>query len=127
MRFCYWWKIWKIHFWFYYCSYPEYVPPYEKCTWKIEGGIGQIVQIDILDVSIKEPKEKTANNRKKPTFTCTDKLVMLEENTRMLTLCGEDKSNLVQFRTKSNRLTIDFTSENFSPTRGILFRYSRNN
>ncbi len=84
------------------------------------------MQIDVLDAAIREPQIIKANNRKKQSYMCTDKLVVTEENTKMLTVCGEDKSSLVQHRTKSNHLTVELKSSEFSPTRGILFRYSCN-
>ncbi len=84
------------------------------------------MQIDILDAAIREPQIIKSNNRRKETYMCNDKLVVTEENTKMLTVCGEVKTNLVQHRTKSNHLTVEMKSSEFSPTRGILFRYSCN-
>ncbi len=84
------------------------------------------MQIDILDVAIREPQIIKANIRRKESYMCTDKLVVTEENTKMLTVCGEDKTNLVQYRTKSNHVTVELKNSEFSPTRGILFRYSCN-
>jgi len=108
-------------------SYPRFYPPYESCVWNIEAGEGQVIQIDILDVAIREPESKTSvYNRKKVEYKCTDRLLLTESKSQTLILCGEVKSNLLQYRTKSNALTIDFTAFEFSPTRGILFRYSCN-
>ncbi|CAG2108902.1 unnamed protein product, partial [Medioppia subpectinata] len=106
-------------------GYPRFYPPYESCVWNIKGSEGQVIQIDILDVAIKEPDSKySVGNRKKVHYQCTDSLTLRESKSQTLTLCGEVKSNLLQYRTKSNALTIEFTAFEFSPTRGILFRYS---
>ena len=85
-----------------------------------------MVQIDLLDVSIKEPYSKPTNNPKRRNYQCSDRLILTEQNTKMLTLCGEVNTNLIEYRTKSNVITLDFKAEEFSPTRGLLFRYSCN-
>ncbi|XP_054155897.1 uncharacterized protein LOC128954347 [Oppia nitens] len=128
-------------------GYPKYYPPYENCAWTITGGEGQVVQVDILDVAIKEPDPRpqssssmsgngysggsssssSSSQRKKVNYKCSDQLVLMEAQTQMLSLCGEVKTNLVQYRTKSNKLTISFNSYGFSPTRGLLLRYSLQN
>jgi len=85
---------------------------------------GQRVQIDILDLAIKEPKP--TNKKKGPKYECTDYVAIVEDNARVATLCGEVKSNLIDYRAKTNQLTVEFVSYDFSPTRGIFFRYSSN-
>ena len=85
-----------------------------------------MVVIDILDVAIKEPTAKSSLTRKRPNYQCSDKLTLIEDNAKALTVCGEVNSNLIQFRTGANGLTLEFKAHDFSPTRGLLFRYSCN-
>ncbi|CAG2171208.1 unnamed protein product [Oppiella nova] len=62
-------------------GYPRFYPPYESCVWNIEAGEGQVIQIDILDVAIREPESKTSvYNRKKVEYKCTDRLLLTESN-----------------------------------------------
>lgn len=103
-------------------SYPKYYPPYD-CNWKIIGYPGQRVQIEILDLSIKEP---FYNRRRLTNYECTDNVAIIEDDVKQFSLCGESKSNLIEFRSKSNELDVEFKSFNFSPTRGLLFKYTSN-
>ncbi|KAF7488017.1 hypothetical protein SSS_02943 [Sarcoptes scabiei] len=101
-------------------GYPKYYPPYD-CNWKIIGYPGQRVQIEILDLSIKEP---FYNRRRLTNYECTDNVAIIEDDVKQFSLCGESKSNLIEFRSKSNELDVEFKSFNFSPTRGLLFKYT---
>nr|XP_027201926.1 uncharacterized protein LOC113795889 isoform X2 [Dermatophagoides pteronyssinus] len=100
-------------------GYPKFYPPYD-CKWKIIGYPGQRIQIEILDLSLKEPRF-TSNKKLLNNYECTDNLAIIDQNIRRIILCGELKSNLIEYRSKSNELVIDFRSFEFSPTRGIFF------
>lgn len=102
-------------------SYPKFYPPY-ICKWKIRAYPGQRIQIDILDLSVKEPR---VASKKLLGYECIDSLSIIEDNAKVTTLCGDVKSNLIEYRSKSDQLVIEFLSQDFSPTRGVLFRYSR--
>lgn len=102
-------------------SYPKFYPPY-VCKWKIKASEGQRIEVNILDLSIKEPRPI---NRKVSNFECNDYLAIIEENAKVATLCGEVKSNLIEYRSKSDQLMVEFVSYDFSPTRGVLFKYAR--
>ncbi|KAH9394236.1 hypothetical protein TYRP_004285 [Tyrophagus putrescentiae] len=57
-------------------------------------------------------------------YDCTDQLAIIEENAKVVQLCGDVKSNLIEYRSKSDHLVIEFVSFDFSPSRGVLFKYS---
>ncbi|XP_046919546.2 uncharacterized protein LOC124499652 isoform X1 [Dermatophagoides farinae] len=103
-------------------GYPKFYPPYD-CKWKIIGYPGQRIEIQILDLSLKEPRF-TSNKKLLNNYECTDNLAIVDMNVRRMMLCGETKSNLIEYRSKTNELIIDFHSFEFSPTRGIFFRYT---
>ena len=92
------------------------------CKWKIKAYPGQKIQVDVLDLSIKEPRFAS---QKMPAYECNDYLAIIEDNAKVATLCGEEKSNLIEYRSKGDQLTVEFVSYDFSPTRGVLFKYSR--
>ena len=102
-------------------GYPKFYPPY-VCKWKINAFPGQRIQIEILDLAIKEPR---LTKTKLLGYDCTDQLAIIEENAKVVQLCGDVKSNLIEYRSKSDHLVIEFVSFDFSPSRGVLFKYSR--
>lgn len=101
-------------------GYPKFYPPY-VCKWKINAFPGQRIQIEILDLAIKEPR---LTKTKLLGYDCTDQLAIIEENAKVVQLCGDVKSNLIEYRSKSDHLVIEFVSFDFSPSRGVLFKYS---
>lgn len=101
-------------------GYPKFYPAY-VCKWKIKAFPGQRIQVEILDLAIKEPK---LNKTKLLGYECSDRLAIFEQNARVVELCGDVKSNLIEYRSKSDQLVIEFVSYDFSPSRGVLFKYS---
>lgn len=63
-------------------------------------------------------------NKKYFSYECTDSVAIVEEGVKVMTLCGETKSNLIEYRSRTEEITVEFASYDFSPTRGVLFRYS---
>lgn len=102
-------------------GYPEYYPPY-VCKWRIRGFPGQKVQIKVLDLSTKEPRY--TKRKKMPAYECIDSLSIIEDNAKVATLCGEVKSNLIEYRSKTDHVVVQFLANHFSPTRGVLFKYT---
>lgn len=101
-------------------GYPKFYTPY-NCKWKLQTFPGQKIQIEILDFALKEPR---FTSKKLIPYECTDYLSIIEDNAKVITLCGESKSNLIDYRSKGTELLVELTSYDFSPTRGVLFKYT---
>lgn len=59
-----------------------------------------------------------------PAYECIDSLSIIEDNAKVATLCGEVKSNLIEYRSKTDHVVVQFLANHFSPTRGVLFKYT---
>lgn len=101
-------------------GYPKFYTPY-NCKWRLQTFPGQKIQIEILDFALKEPR---LTSKKLLPYECTDYLSIVEDNAKVVTLCGESKSNLIDYRSKGTELMVDLISYDFSPTRGVLFKYT---
>lgn len=76
-----------------------------------------------------EPKLTTlpGTYRLKPRkgFQCADSsFKVIEASNKLLNICGKNLSNLNQVKSDENKVLISFDAQTFSPTRGVLFRYS---
>ena len=110
-------------------GYPSYYSPF-PCRWSIEAEPGQRIHLQIIDLAIRDPNSLPleTNRRRKPgepSEKCLDTLDIIDQDTKVRTLCGERNSNLIEYRSLSEKLLLEFTPIDFSPSRGILMKYSR--